>query len=156
MPRTTHGACSQTPENGCAAEMHGEVTCSGCPCVPRDFLRKTNHEPLLAMTRSRTRGVHRWTLSLPESVLTAPLTLLAGSYRSLHCPQVLRRRVEEARQHPCSRLNFCPVALLRLHCPLHKAVFPAVSVLTLAQPLWSPLSSYKTTTAIATSTWRPG
>lgn len=67
MPKTTHGARSQTPGYGCAAEMHGEVTCFGCQCVPRDFLRKTNHEPLLAMTRSRTRGVHRWTLSLPES-----------------------------------------------------------------------------------------
>lgn len=66
MPKTTHGACSQTPGYGCDAEMHGEVTCSGCHCVPRDF-GKTNREPLLALTRSHTRRVRRWILSLPES-----------------------------------------------------------------------------------------
>lgn len=43
--------------DSCSAEMYGEVACSGCHAIPRNFLRKTDHEPLLAMTRSPTRGL---------------------------------------------------------------------------------------------------
>lgn len=153
MPRTTHGACSQTPGYGCAAEMHGEVTCSGCHCVCRDFLRKTDHEPLLAMTRPTTKGVHTWTLSLPES--EARTSHPIGKFLSRSSLSTGAEEKSGGGQAG-SMLKIKPLPSgLALAILLFTSVFPAVSVLILAQSLWSPLSSYKTT-AIATSTWRPG
>lgn len=50
------GSCSHTPGYHCPEDMCGEVTCSGCRSVARNFLTMS---PVMAMTRSPKRGVHR-------------------------------------------------------------------------------------------------
>lgn len=105
--------------------MHGEVTCSGCHSIPRNFLKKTDHEPLLAVTISPPRGECR--CHQVCRVLTAVcIPFLSPYWQVLITVFTVHRagRVEEARQDPCGRLDPC---LLWLHCPLWQSTLHGVS-----------------------------